>query len=76
VAAPQDEEISRLQRDQHPAEDGRKCLVEGVRDPQRIVGTGGLDDAERRSRQNAEKTMLMNCAPDSAAKILDGTMPN
>ena len=65
-----------MQRDQHPVEDGRKCLVEGVQDPQRIVSTGGLDDAERQSRQNAAKTMPMNCAPDSAAKILGGTMSN
>ena len=48
-------EEAERQRYQHPVEDGRKCLVEGVQHPQRIVSTGGLDDAERQSEQNAEK---------------------
>ena len=54
VSRAEREEAER-QRDQHPVEDGRKCLVEGIQHPQRIVSTGGLDDAERQSEQNAEK---------------------
>ena len=55
--------------------DDRKCLVERVQHPQRSVSTGGLgrSDAERQSKQNAEKTMLINCAPDNAANLFGGT---